>query len=453
MMRGGYLTMSMSDELFEHSPAMLWQGDATGRCARLNAAQREFWGVQADQVAQFDWSSTLLREDRSLVEGPFGEGMRAQKPFTCEARYRRADGTVRLLRTRANPLFDPSGRFLGMVGINEDVTELRVAQSDLAAANTDLKTSLQEAQTVMRRFELATSIAGLAMSEHDADLRYVWAHGIPNSSIGRTPSEIVGGQLGGMLDELLQFALQSEGTVVRELEFSVDGRRQWWEVQACRLPGTDERGGVLASALDVTARRLNEQKLEVLARELSHRVKNVYAVVQSIVYQAAKVSGVPSDFVDKLSARLRTLAAAQDDLLAAGRDYVDMKQLSQQTLGHVENVDVTGPEVKVPARLAPYVALALHELATNSLKYGALERSQTARFEWAVQGDNELVMQWIESSDQLGQTAQHIGFGTLLLTKIFARATGGQAARDWEDGAFKWTARLPLRAEITVGDP
>lgn len=442
--------MNTSDELFEHSPAMLWQGDETGRCARLNAAQRDFWGVRADQVSQFDWSSTLLPEDRELVEGPFGEGMRAQKPFTCEARYRRADGTVRLLRTKANPLFDPSGRFLGMVGINEDVTELRVAQAGLADANAELKASLQDAQTVMRRFEQATSIAGLAMSEHDADLRYVWAHGVPNSSIGRTPSEIVGGQLGNLLDEVLRTALHSEQSVTRELEFSVDGRRQWWEVQARRTPGADERGGVLASALDVTARRLNEQKLEVLARELSHRVKNVYAVVQAIVYQAAKVSGVPGDFVEKLSDRLQTLAAAQDGLLAAGRDYVNMQELAEQTLGHVENVEVAGPDVRVPARVAPYVALALHELATNSLKYGALGRSRKCTFVWTVENDDGMSLQWIEPSDMGPPATENTGFGTLLLTRIFARATGGQASRIWENGELKWIAHLPLRVEITM---
>lgn len=407
------------------------------------------WGVSAEGVAQFDWSSTLLLEDRSLVEGPFAEGMARQKPFTCEARYRRTDSTVRVLRTSANPLFDPAGCFLGMVGINEDVTELRSAQNDLAAANADLKVSLREAQTVMRRFEQATSIAGLAMSEHDADLRYVWAHGIPNSSIGRTPSEIVGGPLGDKLEEFLRSAFESDGTVTGALEFSVDGRRQWWDVQACRLPGADERGGVLASALDVTARRLNEQKLEVLARELSHRVKNVYAVVQAIVHQSARASGAPGDFVDTLSARLRTLAAAQDGLLASGRDYVDMKTLSEQTLSHVENVDIAGPEVRVPSRLAPYLALALHELATNSLKYGALQRSESATFEWTVEDGDELFLKWIEPSDA-PRSADHAGFGTLLLTKIFARATGGHAARNWDDGDLKWTARVPLRAEITM---
>lgn len=442
--------MNISDDLFEHSPAMLWQGDATGRCVRLNAAQRGFWGVSADGVAQFDWSSTLLMEDRPLIDGPFSEGMARQSPFTCEARYRRVDEAVRLLRTSANPIFDPAGCFLGMVGINEDVTELRAAQSDLAAANTDLKVSLREAQTVMRRFEQATSIAGLVMSEHDADLRYVWSHGIPNSGIGRTPSEIVGGQLGDLLEEFLRSALESEETVTRALEFSVDGRRQWWDVQACRLPGAGERGGILASAVDVTARRLNEQKLEVLARELSHRVKNVYAVVQAIVHQSAKVSGVPGDFVDTLSERLRTLAAAQDGLLASGRDYVDITELAEQTLGHVENVYMAGPEVWIPSRLAPYLALALHELATNSLKYGALRRSQAATLEWTVEGDDELVVKWIEPAEGAPLSAHHTGFGTLLLTKIFARATGGQAARDWEDSELTWTARVPLRPEITM---
>lgn len=99
----------------------------------LNRAQREFWGVAEDQVATFSWTSTLLPEDTEAVFGPFGEGMARQAPFRCEGRYRRADGEIRILETVAHPRFE-NGVFVGMVGVNTDVTDQRTAQALLEAS-------------------------------------------------------------------------------------------------------------------------------------------------------------------------------------------------------------------------------------------------------------------------------------------------------------------------------
>lgn len=106
----------------ESHPAMLWMGDAEGRCVYLNRTLREFWGVAAADVPRFTWSSTLLAEDAPSLFAAFQAAMAEQRPFTVQARYRRADGAVRVLRTRAEPRFAPNGAFLGMIGLNEDVT-------------------------------------------------------------------------------------------------------------------------------------------------------------------------------------------------------------------------------------------------------------------------------------------------------------------------------------------
>lgn len=116
----------------EDAPALLWRGDAAGRCIYLNKALREFWGVPDDGVADFVWRSTLLPEDADLVIGPFSEGMARQTGFRCEGRYRRADGVIRILETVARPRFE-NGVFVGMVGVNTDVTDQRAAQALLEA--------------------------------------------------------------------------------------------------------------------------------------------------------------------------------------------------------------------------------------------------------------------------------------------------------------------------------
>lgn len=436
-------------KLFENAPAMLWQGDDQGRCVLLNRAQREFWGVEASGLANFDWSSTLLEEDWPLVAEPFGHGMTARVPFTCEARYRRADGEIRLLRTVANPLLDEAGAFLGMVGINEDVTDLREAEASLETANARLLESLEAAQASTRRFELATGISGLVMSEHDEALRYTWAHGLPRDSLGKTPSEIVGGELGALLDDVLREALARRDPLTREIEFVVEDRRQWWEIQACQTVTPSGGVGVLASALDVTARRLNQDKLEVLARELSHRVKNVYAVVQAVVHQAARASDVPAEFVAKLSQRLATLAAAQDALLESGREEIPVRELISQALGHVEGVNLQGPDAMAPARIAAYLALAIHELTTNSIKYGALGPGPgRVDLVWSLEGDADLLVEWRETGVKSPVDAPREGFGSRLLTKIFSGATGGTVSRRWESGVLMWSAKVSLRPQV-----
>jgi PAS domain S-box-containing protein len=107
----------------EAMPAMLWLGGADGRCLYLNRALREFWGVSIGDLPGFTWSSTLVAEDAGPLFALFGEAMAQRKAFTVRARYRRADGAIRVLETKAEPRFAPNGEFLGMVGVNLDVTD------------------------------------------------------------------------------------------------------------------------------------------------------------------------------------------------------------------------------------------------------------------------------------------------------------------------------------------
>lgn len=120
---------------------MLWRGDAEGRCVYLNRALREFWGV--DDVAAFNWASTLAPQDAEAVFGPFSAGMATHAAFRCEGRYFRADGAVRILETVATPRFE-NGVFVGMVGVNIDVTEQRLAEAALKESEARQRLMLAE---------------------------------------------------------------------------------------------------------------------------------------------------------------------------------------------------------------------------------------------------------------------------------------------------------------------
>jgi PAS domain S-box-containing protein len=116
--------LSQRDDLVpaaEAMPDMVWLGDSKGDCVYLNKALRAFWGVHMSDIPRFRWWTTLLPEDRDTVFRTAQAAMAARKPFTVRARYRRADGAVRMLETRAWPRVAPNGEFLGMVGINTDM--------------------------------------------------------------------------------------------------------------------------------------------------------------------------------------------------------------------------------------------------------------------------------------------------------------------------------------------
>jgi PAS domain S-box-containing protein len=126
------LALRESEERFrlvaENAPVMLWMSDAAGKCVYLNRAQREFWNVGADDIESFDWSGTVHPDDRKQL-APFEEAMVAHSGFSVETRIRRADGEYRTVRTNAQPRFGPGRAFVGMIGVNVDVSEARRAEA------------------------------------------------------------------------------------------------------------------------------------------------------------------------------------------------------------------------------------------------------------------------------------------------------------------------------------
>src|SRR5262249_54401899 len=131
-----------------------WMCDEDGRIGFLNRRLREFWGVGED-LAGFDWSLTPVPEDRIGLKTVFRAAMARVQPFESEGRYLRADGEVRMLFTRATPRIEPDGRFVGMVGVNVDVTETRRAETHqkllINELNHRVKNTLATVQSVVRQ--------------------------------------------------------------------------------------------------------------------------------------------------------------------------------------------------------------------------------------------------------------------------------------------------------------
>ena len=112
----------------EHAPVMIWISDAEGKCLHLNRMLRHFWGVQEAEIADFDWSRTIHPEDAAHVRESVGAAIAKRAAVELKGRYRDAGGRYRVLETVATPRVSSSGEFLGMIGVNVDITERHEAE-------------------------------------------------------------------------------------------------------------------------------------------------------------------------------------------------------------------------------------------------------------------------------------------------------------------------------------
>lgn len=129
----------------ENAPVMLWMSDSSGHCAYLNAMQRAFWGVDPADLPGFDWGHTIHEDDRAACAAALARAIETRTPFSLVLRLRRADGTYRQVHTGAHPRFGADDAFLGMVGVNADITEIREYQDSLRALNETLEQRIADA--------------------------------------------------------------------------------------------------------------------------------------------------------------------------------------------------------------------------------------------------------------------------------------------------------------------
>lgn len=112
----------------EHAPVMIWMSDPKGKCLHLNKLQRDFWGVDEDKIGQFDWGTTIHPDDLGEVGRVVSDAIKARSSFQLKARYRDWRGRYRLLQTDARPRMS-EGRFLGLIGVNTDITVREEAEA------------------------------------------------------------------------------------------------------------------------------------------------------------------------------------------------------------------------------------------------------------------------------------------------------------------------------------
>ncbi len=215
---------------------------------------------------------------------------------------------------------------------------------------------------------------------------------------------------------------------------------------------------LIAAQVDIDERKRHEEQITLLLREINHRSKNMLSVVQAIARQTAAAS--PDDFIDRFAERIEALAASQDLLVKNDWRGVDLQELARSQLGHFQDlvdkrIELRGPPLLISASAAQAIGMALHELATNAGKYGALSdgcgRVEVVwRLERGKDGET-FVISWRERGGPPVTAPPTTGFGSTVLCQVAKESLEAKVELDYASTGLVWRLQCPAGEVMETG--
>ncbi|HEY7382225.1 MAG TPA: CheR family methyltransferase [Beijerinckiaceae bacterium] len=426
----------------------------------------------------------VIFKDGETLSGDDPEVPPAPAQFRDE-HVQRLEGELRMMRERLQATIEE------LESTNEELKssneEYQSLNEELQSANEELETSREELQSVneelttvnselahrvqdltratsdLKNFLESTQIATLFL---DNDLRVMnftpavtEIFHLVETDAGRPIVHIKSRIAFEELHDDIRRVMRTLGSVEREMSNPTTGTR--YIVRILPYRSVDNFiAGVVLTFVDVTPITRAEERQKLLLAELQHRVRNTLAVVRSIARRTAETSDTVEDYAMHLDGRLNAFARTQAFVTRNPAAGVDLETLVAEELvsyhAHEgEQVSIAGPPVRLSAKAAETFALAVHELATNAVKYGALS-TENGRIavEWSVDGkgpDPNLTFTWTESGLVLDGTApRRRGFGTELLERTLAYELGAETKLSYDRDGLHCTIDIPLTDRIAM---
>ena len=225
------------------------------------------------------------------------------------------------------------------------------------------------------------------------------------------------------------------------------------------LPVRNQSGSVYRLIVlnrDITERKAHEQQLRLLMREVNHRTKNLLSVVQAVVRHTAGEAD-PKQFEERLRERISALAANHDLLINSEWRGVGMGKLAAAQLAHFgdllgSRIVFSGPPVLLTPEASQTIGMALHELATNASKYGALSRGKgSIRIEWSIASTEEgpfFKIRWTERGGPPAKPPQHRGFGHEVMVELAEYTLDAKVSLTYPSSGLVWELMVPAAIAI-----
>ncbi len=307
------------------------------------------------------------------------------------------------------------------------------------------------------RYEKALRGSHVTVFTQDRDLRYtsmsnpvlgLAAHAI----VGRTDEEILPSESRAGIIALKRDALATGQPKRAEFALAEGPGVRWLDLHV--EPLRNEAGvvvGLTGAAVDVSERKEGEAHLRLLLRELTHRSKNLLAVIQAMARQTARHAGSIEGFLKQFGARLQALAASHDLLVreswyGASLGELVRSQLSAYIDRGQSRVAIEGPEVALKPEAAQNLGLALHELSVNAAKYGALsvpDGRLSVHWENDEANGNAIALDWQEQSGPKVKPRRKRGFGSMMIERNLARALDAEVQWDFRPHGVRCHIVIP----------
>ncbi len=448
---------SMSDAVFI--------SDAEGNYTHFNEAFATFYKFpsKAECATTFSEFPSLLDvltangEVAPLEQWVVPRALRGETGVGAEYTLRRKDtGETWVGSYNFSPIRNQEGKISGAVVTMRDITDHKRAAEALREREERLRAIVETAVDAI----VVIDEDGLIQSINPATERIFGYR--PGELCGKNVSILMPERDGAVHDKFISAYLLTGKAKIIGIGREVDHRRKDGSVFTADLAVAEWHVGgkryFTGTIRDITERKRHEEEVHLLLREVNHRAKNMLGLVQAIARQT--VAAKPGEFLERFEERVQALAASQDLLVKNEWKGVDLDELIRSQLAHFKDVigtsiELEGPSLFISASAAQTIGMALHELATNAGKYGALS-TQEGRIEiaWRLErreNDEEaFAISWREHGGPPVMTPAKSGFGSTVTGPMAEMSLDAKIGLDFGSDGLSWLLRCPA-AKVLEG--
>jgi PAS domain S-box-containing protein len=415
-----------------------WRYDPRHRVFSWDARSKEIFGVPEDGATIEEFMTWVHPDDEEKVWAAYHRALDPAQPERSQTQFRlrRENGKVRWLETQGLAHLEGAGRdrqVVGFIGTVQDISARKSAE--------EAKARLAAIVTSSADAIVGKTLDGIVTNWNEAAERMFGYSA--DEMIGQSIRRVVPSDRQAEEDIILSRMAQSETIERHEMMLlAKDGRT--FDASITISPVRDAEGrnvGCSKIIRDITARKRVEEQVRLLMREANHRAKNILSIVQAIARQTA--AREPEDFVGRFTERLQALSANQDLLIRNEWHGVDVEDLARAQLAHFADlfgsrIATHGPKLRLNAAAAQAVGLAMHELATNAGKYGALSTGKgRVDVGWGTDGET-FTMSWTEREGPLVSAPKRGGFGTTVVERMAKQSVEGVVELDYAPSGLSW---------------
>ncbi|WP_213765563.1 PAS domain-containing protein [Caballeronia sp. dw_19] len=443
-------------EALDYLPDLICVIGPDGFYEYFNKPWRQYASGNADQFVSPNWTECIYEADRCDVRREVADAMASATSFSIDLRLTNIEGGERWFLLRAHPQLDEWGQIRFWLYILTDIHERKLYKFNLAQKSkiqTDmLNVSLDciKVITVDGKLQHMNKAGCIALNvQENSGFGMDWLNLLPEEvhEDGRTA-----------------FRYAGEGRPARFpgiSRLSGEGVRYWDNMLTPLKNGSGEVDAILCVSRDVTTQKENQRRIELLLRELDHRSKNMLTVVQALIRRT--VPDPRADFVKALDQRLCSISRSQDLLIEGQWVGITVQDLvwSQTAIAggaQEKHMLLNGdPDLRLRPGAAEMIGLAMHELTTNAIKYGALSNDcGTVTITWEVEERPDgrfFRLHWKESGGPEVTTTQRRGFGTTVIGRNPFARHGAKVTHAFDASGVSWEFAVPVAAILSDIEP